>query len=98
MPPRIKTRASSLARNNRHSSPSPDDTLISRKTLCARWGCSTETIRRRERAGQLHPILLSGRMLRYRLAEVIAAETNANVIRYKPQCEFGAKEQSHEHQ
>ena len=86
--PRIKTRASRPQSKSRHNSPT-DDTLISRKTLCARWGCSTETIRRRERAGQLHPIILSGRMLRYRLGEVIAAEANANATLIKPQGGFG---------
>src|SRR5260370_38540973 len=88
-PPNKKAQASRSRSNQPHSSPSADDTLISRKTLCTRWGCSAETIRRRERAGQLHPIILSARMLRYRLAEVIGAEANANATRrYKPEYGF----------
>jgi hypothetical protein len=57
--------------------PSADDVLISRKWLCTRWQCSDETLRRRERAGLLNPIHLSNRLVRYRLAEVMAVEKDA---------------------
>jgi hypothetical protein len=33
--------------------PMNDDTLLSREQLARRWGCCIETIKRRERAGQV---------------------------------------------
>jgi hypothetical protein len=70
-----------------------DHALISRRTLCTRWDCSDETLRRRERAGLLHPIHLSNRLVRYRLAEVMAVEkgANATTVITKPRCGFAAK-------
>jgi hypothetical protein len=51
-----------------------ENTLVSRRTLAERWACSDETVKRRERAGLLTPIRFSLRLIRYRLAEVLALE------------------------
>ena len=52
-------------------------TLIDRKELASRWGCSIPTIKRREIDGMLKPIHLSTRLVRYRLADVEALEALA---------------------
>jgi hypothetical protein len=36
-----------------------------------------ETIRKREKEGQLHPMQMGARMIRYRMAEVLAIEAAA---------------------
>jgi hypothetical protein len=46
------------------------DPLLTRKNLAGRWVCSIETLKRRERAGEL-PFLKIGKGVRYR-PEVIA--------------------------
>jgi hypothetical protein len=51
--------------------------LISRPALAARWECHVETIKRWERQGLLHPVGLSSRLIRYRMAEVLAIEQKA---------------------
>jgi len=48
-----------------------DEELISRPGLARRWKCHTESLKRREKKGLLHPIALSSRMLRYRMSEVL---------------------------
>jgi hypothetical protein len=53
------------------------DTLVSRKQLAARWACSIETTKRRQKQGLLRPIYLSKRQLRYRLSQIIAVERAA---------------------
>jgi predicted site-specific integrase-resolvase len=50
------------------------DRLISRQTTCGRWQVCEETLKRKERAGLLHPIRLSKRMVRYRMTEILALE------------------------
>jgi hypothetical protein len=57
--------------------PSIEDDLIERSTLARRWKCHRETIRRKEKTGQLHPLQLGERMIRYRLSEVLAIEAAA---------------------
>jgi predicted DNA-binding transcriptional regulator AlpA len=53
----------------------PEDTLLDRPALAHRWGVSRETIKRREKDGTLTPVYLpGGRLVRYRLADVIKAE------------------------
>ena len=52
-------------------------TLIDRKELAARWGCSILTVKRREKDGILKPIHLSTRLVRYRLADVEELEALA---------------------
>jgi hypothetical protein len=50
-------------------------TLLDRKEVARRWAVSIETIKRRERDGSLKATHLpGGRLVRYRLADVIAAE------------------------
>ncbi len=56
----------------------PASKLISRRQLAARWGCCVESIKRRQRAGLLHPIYLSSRMLRYSLQNVEEIEADAS--------------------
>lgn len=51
-----------------------DDDLIGRPALAYRWKCHTETLKRREKQGLLHPLQLSTRMVRYRMSEVLAIE------------------------
>ena len=55
-----------------------EEDYISRQELCARWGCSLETLKRRERQGILHPVGFSPRMVRYRLSEVADIEREAH--------------------
>jgi predicted DNA-binding transcriptional regulator AlpA len=52
--------------------------LLSRQQLADRWGCSIETIKRRERAGTIRPVIL-GRLVRYREADIEAVEAAATV-------------------
>jgi hypothetical protein len=59
-------------------SPNAEPVFISRADLARRWSCSKETLKRRERAGVLHPVDLPGeRLLRYRLDEVLTIEAAA---------------------
>ncbi len=44
--------------------------FLKRGELAARWRCSNETIKRRQRSGLLNPIRLSQRLLLYRLSEI----------------------------
>ena len=53
--------------------------MLTRRELADRWRCSIETIKRRERAGILHPVLLGARMPRYRLMDVEEIEKNGRV-------------------
>ena len=50
-----------------------NDSLLTRREVADRWRQSTETIKRRERAGLLHALKL-GRSVRYRLSDVLAFE------------------------
>jgi hypothetical protein len=54
------------------------DVLFTRRELAERWRQSTETIKRRERAGVLHALKL-GRSVRYRLSDVLAFERAAEI-------------------
>ncbi len=54
--------------------------LLSRKQLAARWSTSVETIKRRERAGILSPLILGG-LVRYALNQVEEIEQQALVTR-----------------
>jgi len=55
-----------------------EDDLIGRPALAYRWKCHTETLKRREKQGLLHPLQLSTRMVRYRMSEVLAIEHDAS--------------------
>ena len=52
--------------------------LLSRQQLADRWGCSIETIKRRERAGVILPVIL-GRLVRYRESDIESVEAAATV-------------------
>jgi len=51
--------------------------FLKRRELTARWRCSGETIKRRQRSGLLNPVRLSQRFLLYKLSEVEALEAAA---------------------
>jgi hypothetical protein len=53
---------------------------LNRRSLAERWLCSTETIKRRERAGIL-PCLKIGRGILYRLSDIEKIEAQAEVSR-----------------
>lgn len=52
--------------------------LITRKQLAERWSLSTETLKRRERAGILLALKI-GRGVRYRITEIERIEKEAEV-------------------
>ena len=55
-----------------------EERLLTRRLLADRWSMSTETLKRREKAGIL-PFLRLGRGVRYRLSDVEALEADAEV-------------------
>jgi hypothetical protein len=58
-------------------SSSETEKFLTRAELAKRWRCSGESVKRRQRAGLLHPLYLSERKLLYSLAEIEALETAA---------------------
>ena len=54
------------------------DPLLTRREIANRWRQSTETIKRRERAGFLRALKL-GRNVRYRLSDVLEFERSAEI-------------------
>ena len=51
-----------------------DDKLLTRLELARRWKVSIETLKRRERARILRPVRLHGRVIRYRVSDVLRIE------------------------
>ena len=51
-----------------------DVTTLSRQQLAARWSCSVETIKRKEKAGFIVPLRLGRRLLRFRLSDILQIE------------------------
>jgi hypothetical protein len=51
-----------------------DDKLLTRLELARRWKVSIETLKRRERARILRPVRLDGRVIRYRVSDVLRIE------------------------
>jgi hypothetical protein len=51
-----------------------DDGLLTRLELVRRWKVSIETLKRRERAKILRPVRLDGRIIRYRMSNVLRIE------------------------
>lgn len=51
-----------------------DDRLLTRSELAQRWKVSIETLKRRERAKILRPLKLKGRIIRYRITDVLRIE------------------------
>lgn len=56
---------------------------LTRRTLAARWVCSIETLKRRERAGILRCLKI-GRGVLYRLEDIEEIEAQAEVFRGNP--------------
>jgi hypothetical protein len=57
---------------------SSQEPLFTRQDVADRWQQSTETVKRRERAGMLHPLKL-GRSMRYRLSDILSFEKASEV-------------------
>ena len=55
-----------------------NETLIDRKELAARWKVSIPTLKRMEKRGELQPLAISERIIRYNLALIESMEGNAN--------------------
>jgi hypothetical protein len=51
-----------------------EDKLLTRLELARRWKVSIVTLKRRERAKILRPVRLDGRVIRYRMSEVLRIE------------------------
>jgi hypothetical protein len=51
-----------------------DDKLLTRLELARRWKVSIETLKRRERTKILRPVRLDGRIIRYRMSDVLRIE------------------------
>ena len=51
-----------------------DDKLLTRLELARRWKVSIGTLKRRERTKILYPVRLDGRVIRYRLSDVLRTE------------------------
>jgi hypothetical protein len=51
-----------------------DDGLLTRLELARRWKVSIETLKRRERAKILRTVRLDGRIIRYRMSDVLRIE------------------------
>jgi len=62
-----------MSQNQPKMNPNPEN-LLSRRQVAKRWGVSGATVRRREKSGMLHPIVLGPRLIRYRLSEIEAIE------------------------
>jgi hypothetical protein len=54
--------------------------MLTRRDLASRWRVSTETLKRREKAGLLRALKI-GRGIRYRFADIVAFEAEAEVAR-----------------
>jgi hypothetical protein len=54
-----------------------EETLLTRSELARRWKVSIETLKRRERAKILRPVRLEGRVIRYRMSDVLRIEEEA---------------------
>ena len=51
-----------------------EEALLTRSELAKRWKVSIETLKRRERAKVLRPVRLDGRVIRYRMSDVLRIE------------------------
>ncbi len=51
-----------------------EDSLLTRRELARRWKVSIETLKRRERTKILRPMRLDGRIVRYRMSDVVRIE------------------------
>lgn len=62
-----------------HNHQGETSNLFTRNELARRWAVSIETLKRREKAGQL-PCLKLGRGVRYRSADIERIEAEAEVV------------------
>jgi len=51
-----------------------EDQLLTRLELAQRWKVSIETLKRREQSKILRPVKLKGRIVRYRMTDVLRIE------------------------
>ena len=56
-----------------------EQSLLTRRELADRWKVSIETIKRRERARVLRPLRLEGRIVRYRMSDVVRVEMEGDI-------------------
>jgi hypothetical protein len=56
------------------------ETLLTRREIAARWKVSIETVKRRERARILRPMRLDGRIIRYRMSDVVQIEQEGYAV------------------
>jgi hypothetical protein len=49
-------------------------TLVTRSELARRWKVSVESLKRRESAKILRPVRLEGRVIRYRMSDILRIE------------------------
>ena len=63
-----------------------DDQLLTRLELAQRWKVSIETLKRRERSKILRPVKLKGRIVRYRMTDVLRIEEEG----YSAEGRFGS--------
>ena len=56
-----------------------EESLLTRRELADRWKVSIETIKRRERARVLRPLRLEGRIVRYRMSDVVRVEMEGDI-------------------
>ena len=54
--------------------------MLTRRDLAHRWRVSTETLKRREKAGLLRALKI-GKGVRYRLSDILNFEAEAEVVR-----------------
>jgi hypothetical protein len=54
---------------------SPNDELITERRVGRRWNCSSKTLRHQRPKRQGCPYIVLGRLVRYRLSDVLAYET-----------------------
>jgi hypothetical protein len=52
-----------------------DNITLTRSDLAARWKCSIQTIKRRERDSTITALRFGPRMIRFRLADIVAYES-----------------------
>ncbi len=53
--------------------------FLTRRELATRWRCSRETVKRRQRSGDLHAVYLSDRKVLYSLEEIETLEAAGRV-------------------
>jgi hypothetical protein len=56
-----------------------EESLLTRRELADRWKVSIETIKRRERARVLPPLRLEGRIVPYRMSDVVRVEMEGDI-------------------